>query len=127
MYVQFPPFEKTFPKLAAYLSDRFAEVGHVTAGDAEWKFLRRRSAGIADEGAVSNGNAARKPEPDAILLLLARTAFWAGAAVLAFALLPARHHAERRRGLALVTALEILDGKIPYRISISSSLPAPGT
>ena len=43
MYVQFPPFEQTFPKLAAYLSDQFAEVGHVTAGDAEWKFLRRRS------------------------------------------------------------------------------------
>ena len=43
MYVQFAPFDQTFPKLAAYLGDEFAEVGKVTAGDAEWKFLRRRS------------------------------------------------------------------------------------
>jgi hypothetical protein len=44
MYVQFPPFERTFPKLAAYLAGEFAEVGSVTAGDAKWSFLRRRSA-----------------------------------------------------------------------------------
>jgi len=43
MYVQFAPFEETYPKLSAYLSAEFAEVGKVTSGDAEWKFLRRRA------------------------------------------------------------------------------------
>lgn len=42
MYVQFPPFERTFPKLAAYLSEEFAETGYVIAEDAKWVFLRRR-------------------------------------------------------------------------------------
>jgi hypothetical protein len=49
MYVQFPPFERTFPKLADYLSTEFAEVGKVTAGDAEWKFLRRGSTARQNE------------------------------------------------------------------------------
>jgi len=44
MYVQFAPFETTFPKLARYLNDQFQEVGNVSVGDAEWKFLRRRDA-----------------------------------------------------------------------------------
>jgi hypothetical protein len=44
MYVQFAPFEQTYPKLTAYLASEFAEVGNVTAGDAQWKVLRRRSA-----------------------------------------------------------------------------------
>lgn len=49
MYVQFEPFEKTFPELAAYLSSRFEEVGSAKAGDSEWKFLRRRPAGSSGE------------------------------------------------------------------------------
>jgi 4-amino-4-deoxy-L-arabinose transferase-like glycosyltransferase len=43
MYVQFAPFAETFPKLSAYLANEFAEVGKVSSGDAEWKFLRRKS------------------------------------------------------------------------------------
>ena len=50
-FVQFAPFEQTFPKLAAYLSDQFAEVGNVKSGDAEWKFLRRRSAAAPRDAA----------------------------------------------------------------------------
>jgi hypothetical protein len=44
MYVQFAPFDQTFPNLAKYLATRFAEVGNVKSGDAEWKFLRRTGA-----------------------------------------------------------------------------------
>ncbi len=41
MYIQFQPFERTFPRLAEYLSTRFEEVGKASVGDTEWRFLRR--------------------------------------------------------------------------------------
>jgi hypothetical protein len=44
MYIQFAPFETTFPTLMTYLSTEFEEVGNISAGDAVWRFLRRRSA-----------------------------------------------------------------------------------
>lgn len=49
MYVQFEPFEKTYPELAEYLASKFVEAGSVVSGDAEWKFLRRRQSTISEE------------------------------------------------------------------------------
>lgn len=41
MYVQFQPFERTYPKLAEYFATAFEEVGEARVGDTAWKFLRR--------------------------------------------------------------------------------------
>jgi hypothetical protein len=49
MYVQFAPFEKLFPGLAAYLGTQFRTVRVHKVEGAEWRFLRR----IRDEKAGS--------------------------------------------------------------------------